>query len=159
MNLNTQFELFLFSLFIGIYLGVTYDLLYYFIFMHVKKLIKYVFDLIFFVSQSFIVFNVIYRINYGIVPVYSYFLFAIGFLIYFKFSEKYYMERIYPLKKLLIRILNKLLKLFKYLFIKPLVDTYQFIKIIYLFLYKKFSKIFKGCGKIVKRKQKEQKTA
>ena len=42
MTLLTQFELFIYSLLIGVYLGVTYDLFYYFILMHINKIVKYI---------------------------------------------------------------------------------------------------------------------
>ncbi|QVK17989.1 spore cortex biosynthesis protein YabQ [Mycoplasmatota bacterium] len=148
MILKTQFELLLYSFFIGIYLGVTYDLLYYFIFIYLKKVVKYFCDILFFVCQGFIIFQVIYKINNGIIPLYCFIFFGLGFLIYYTYSQSYYENNIYPLRKLFYRIINKVLKVLTYLFIKPFVDTYEFLFCIYEWLSKKII----GCVKRVKRK-------
>lgn len=148
MILKIQFELLLYSFFIGIYLGVTYDLLYYFCFIHLKKVIKYFCDILFFVCQGFIIFHVIYKINYGIIPFYCFLFFGLGFLIYYTYSQSYYENNIYPLRKISYRILLKVKKVVKYLFIKPFVDTYEFIYSIYEWLLKKII----GCVKRVKKK-------
>lgn len=137
MNLDIQFELFIYSLFIGVYLGVTYDLLYYFILMHLKKITKYFLDIIFFVIQSFIVFKVIYRINYGVIPVYCYFIFLIGFLFYYRFSQKLYEDQIYPLKKIFIKIWLKLVKILHYLIIQPFLDIWKVLIYIYVIIEKR----------------------
>ncbi len=153
MDLKTQFELFLYSFFIGVYLGATYDLFYYFIFIHLKKVIKYVCDILFFILQGFIVFQVIYKINAGIVPFYCYIFMGIGFLIYYSYSQRYYESNIVPLRKMIYGILNKLLKVFHYIFIKPFIDTYQFLYSIYLYLKKKII----GCVKYVRKRIKRHK--
>ncbi len=155
MILKTQFELLLYTFLIGIYIGVTYDLLYYFIFMHLKKPLKIVFDFIFFICQGFIVFRVIYKINYGIIPFYCYIFICLGFLLYYHYANRYYLNYLFPFRKLLYFILDRIIRILNYLFIKPFKDTFYFLRGIYLYLKKKFT----GCVKYVKQKIKKHKKA
>jgi len=101
--------------------------------------------------QGFIIFQVIYKINYGVIPLYCYFFFGIGFLMYYSYSQKYYENNIYPLRKMIYLMIFKGLKLLHYLFIKPFVDTYHFILGIYVGL----EKLMIGCVKRVKKKFKQ----
>lgn len=143
MDLQIQYFLFFYSIIIGIYLGVTYDLLYYFIFMHLKKTLKYTCDILFFICQAFIVYQVIYNISNGIIPFYCYLLMGLGFLIYYNFSQKFYQQQIYPLRKLIIYIYNKVIKILHNLFIRPFHNTYIFLKDFYLFIKKLLIKLIK----------------
>lgn len=153
MNLKTQFELLVYSFLIGIYLGVTYDLVYYFILMHIKKLLKAIIDIFFFVCQGFIIFNVIYKINNGIIPIYCYLLIGFGFSIYYSYSKQYYHNNIKPLKELVNKVYTKLTHLLKYIFIKPFFDTYYFFAGIIIFIIKKI----RGCVNRVKKRIKKYK--
>ena len=143
MSLHTQYLLLFYSLIIGIYIGVTYDLLYYFILMHLKKAVIFICDLLFFIIQGFIVFQVIYNVNDGIIPFYSYLIIGIGFMVYYNSSQSYYKRQLYPLKKLIKYGYKKIIKLLKYIFVKPFVDSYLFFEKIYLFIKRKSIKVFK----------------
>jgi len=119
-------------------------LIYYFIFMHFKKALKYFCDLLFFICQAFIVYQVIYNINNGIIPIYCYFLIGAGFLIYYNFSQKYYQQQIYPLKKVTRVIFIKVIRVSHNLFVKPFINTYTFFKDIYLLIKKLIIKLIKN---------------
>lgn len=153
MALNIQFELFIYALFIGIYLGVTYDLLYYFILMHLNKIVKTICDIIFFICQGFIIFNIIYKINNGIIPVYCYFLFFLGFLIYYQYSQLYYQKNILPLKKLVNKSMTRVIKILHYFFVKPLEDTYLFFLKIGIYLYQLIKKLIVNIIKKIKKRK------
>lgn len=154
MELNIQFELFIYSLFIGVYLGVTYDLFYYFIFMHVHKIIKMICDMLFFVSQGFIVFHLIFKINNGIIPIYCYFLFLLGFLIYYHYSQQYYQNKILPVKKIVYSVCKRVLIVLKYLLIKPFIDSYNFFYKVVGYLILLVKKLLIKTIKKIKKKKK-----
>jgi spore cortex biosynthesis protein YabQ len=156
MSLLTQFELFLFSIFVGIYLGVTYDLIYYFVLMHLKKIQKAILDVLYFIIQSFIVFRVMFKISNGIIPIYCYGLFIIGFIIYHYKAKKYYEERIEPLKRGTTKTYKKLLKIGYFLCIEPLVNTYTIMKYIGNGVLKYAKKVVKALRIKFKRKKKNK---
>lgn len=147
MELQIQYFLFFYSILIGIYLGVTYDLLYYFVFMYLKKALKYTCDILFFICQAFIVYQVIYNINSGIIPFYCYLLMGLGFLIYYNFAQKFYQQQIYPLRKTVFLTSRKVIKILHYLFVKPFSNTYHFFNELYLYVKKIFIKLFKKIKK------------
>lgn len=160
MDLQTQFIILVYSFFVGIYLGVTYDLLYYFLLIHLKKIFKYVCDIIFFILQGFIVFFVIYDINSGIIPFYSYFIMALGVFVYYYFSKQYYKNTILPFKIFVYSIIKKVLRVLKFIFIKPFIDNYLFLRSIFLYVRKKIIKFYKlikfKFNKMIKIKKKQK---
>ncbi len=158
MILKTQFELLMYSFLIGFYLGVTYDLFFYFIFMHLNKILKFIFDLIFFVCQGFIIFHLIYGINHGIIPLYCYIFFGLGFFIYYSYSQRYYQNSIYPLRKVVYAILSKLVKILKYIFVKPFIDTSLFLYNIYQYFARIIGNYIKSVGKKIKKRKNAKKT-
>ena len=111
--------------------------------MHLKKFLKYVCDILFFICQAFIIYQVIYHISNGIIPFYCYLLMGMGFLIYYNFSQKFYQQQIYPLRKLILSLLKKLLGILNYLLIKPFINTYNHFKGIFLYIKKQVIKLIK----------------
>lgn len=148
IDLKTQFLLLLYAILSGIYLGASYDLVYYFILIHLRKTLKFVLDICFFVIQGCIIFTVIYKISDGIIPFYCYGIMIVSFLLYYRFANQYYEKNLFPFRKLIYYFINKLLKVLRYIFVKPFVDTYLFLKQIFSFLIKKLI----GCGKYVTKK-------
>lgn len=140
MDLYIQFILLIYSFLIGIYLGVTYDLIYYFFLIYLHKIIKSICDIVFFIIQGFIIFYVIYNINNGIIPLYCYFIMGLGVITYYYFVSNYHKKYLFPFKKLVNGIFKKVIHFIKIILWKPFVDNYLFFKSIYKYLKKKLQK-------------------
>lgn len=145
-NITLELILFTYSILIGIYLGVSYELLHMLILKHLNKLVKFIIDILFFVLQGFLVFRVLFNINYGIIPLYSYFLFLVGFLIYQQFSSKTYQKQLKQFEKMCVYIYIKIRKLFYFLVIEP----FEYLLVTGQYLYNKLSQIFLFIAKKIK---------
>ncbi|ERJ12435.1 spore cortex biosynthesis protein YabQ [Haloplasma contractile SSD-17B] len=128
MNLIEQYRVFISSLLIGVYLGVTYDLLFHFVSSKLNKIIRSIIDVLFFVIQALVVFRFMYKINHAIIPLYTYFLFMFGFLIYHYFADDYYKKRIEPLQYLVKKIFMMIKKSLYWGFIEPYMTIYTMLK-------------------------------
>lgn len=130
-DINLQFTLFIYSLFIGIYLGVSYDLVNIFILKYTKKILTSVIQIVFFIVQGYIVFRVLFHVNYGLIPFYSYLLFLIGFMLYHRFTSSYHREYLTPVEKTILWIIGWIQRIFTFMVITPILDVWKFIKWIY----------------------------
>lgn len=144
IGINEQFTLFVYSLFIGVYLGVSYDLLHLFVLKYGNKISNSILQIVFFLIQAIIVFNVLYQINYGVIPLYSYLLFLIGFLVYNRYANYYHANQLNKIERIILTIAEKFKRLFIFMVIDPIRDVIKLIK----WIGKRLSKV----GRWIKKK-------
>ncbi len=103
ISLETQYSLLINSVIFGAYLGITYDMLRFF--RKQNYWFKVITDILFWVTQSAIASLFFYNISYGIIPIYLFIMFFVGFVIYYYFLHGFLFGR-------LIFISNNTKKLF-----------------------------------------------
>jgi spore cortex biosynthesis protein YabQ len=157
-NLTTQYALFFYSLFIGVYLGVSYDIFEMILLKYLNQILRAVLQVGFFMLQAILVFKVLFNINRGIIPFYSYFLFLVGFLIYSHFSSQYHESNLRQIEKIYKYAIKKIKQLFIFLVIDPFIDVYKVLKIIgiwilhfFKFIFKKFKPVYKVLKPVINR--------
>jgi spore cortex biosynthesis protein YabQ len=152
-NLTIQYALFFYSIFIGVYLGVSYDIFEMFLLKYLNQVLRAILQIGFFILQAMLVFKVLFNINRGVIPLYSYFLFLVGFLIYSHFSSQYHESNLVHIEKIYKYSIKKLKQIFAFLVIEPFIDIYNALKIIGRWLLRIFKFIlykFKPLLKILK---------
>lgn len=126
LDIHTQYLLFIYSLFVGVYLGVTYDLLELLILKRLHKILKSILQIIFFIFQAQLVFRVFYQINYGIIPLYCYFLFILGYFLDHSFANDY-RKQLLMIEKLYLYLVSKIAQLLRVLVIEPFIYCWWLI--------------------------------
>lgn len=128
VDLDRQFTIFLYSLLIGLYLGVTYDLVDLFLLKRLKKPAKGLFQILFFIIQSAIVFRVLFHVNDGAIFLYCYLLFFVGFLLYQWMAKGLRQEGFPRIEKAAFWLFQCLQRLFSFLIVEPILDLIRVFK-------------------------------
>lgn len=128
VDLDRQFTIFLYSLLIGLYLGVTYDLVDLFLLKRLKKAAKGLFQILFFLIQSAIVFRVLFHVNDGAIFLYCYLLFFVGFLLYQWMAKGLRQEGFPRIEKAAFWLFQCLQRLFSFLIVEPILDLIRVFK-------------------------------
>lgn len=147
LDINLQFTLFIYSLLIGVYLAVSYDLVDLFILKYANRIWTSIIQVLFFIVQAIIVFRVFFHIHYGYIPFYSYILFLVGFFLYHRFSRHYQSDQLTRIEKGVLWIIRLLRRLFVYLVIDPILDVWRVL----LWISEYFRTLFKKLTKKLER--------
>lgn len=132
MDVNTQFLLFIVCLLIGMVITTTFSI--YMIIIrryNITGVLRVIFDIILAIIFASLTFQIIYKINFGIIPFYCYIIIFIGILsgryLIFKNFEKQVINTL-----LIVEILySKLLRLLKWLIIEPYKKIYLLLNDIF----------------------------
>ncbi|XMB67893.1 spore cortex biosynthesis protein YabQ [Mycoplasmatota bacterium zrk1] len=85
--LKTQYSLLINSIIFGAYLGITYDFLRFY--RNNNYWFKVFTDIVFWVTQSIVASYFFYNISYGIIPIYLFIMFFVGFVSYYYFLHDF----------------------------------------------------------------------
>lgn len=122
ITLETQYSLLINSIIFGAYLGITYDMLRFF--RNKNYWFKVISDVIFWVTQSAVASLFFYNISYGIIPIYLFIMFFVGFVSYYFFFHDFLITQLLMITNNSKKVYRNTSKQRRYILG---VDNYEFI--------------------------------